>query len=323
MVTRALAFVLVAALAGCDTTRADDRFEKGLLPGTAGLANGIGLSISPGRVHTVDGSVVARAASPAVEIALEASAAGEARFTLTNVQPGSHFDPPPSSIETLGPTTVALGFQVPAGGLHIKLKPTGSGPARFAVISDIHNNLETFGRFAKAVQAWQPEMILCMGDLTKSGKADQFDEIFGHLGDPGVPIYTTLGNHELMGEAAERFGEEIGPGSVAFEVRGVQVVLADTAGARFAPEAYDWLASALWPRSVGPALVLAHIPPIEPWGTRNHGFSNRDDAEHFIQVLAEGRATHFFAGHIHSYADYSMRGVPATISGGGGGGIET
>ena len=316
--------LLLLALAACDNTKADERFEAGLLPGTATLADGIDLSIAPGRAHTVDGLVVARAASPTPEISLTTATAGEARFRVANVDPGAAFSPPPSSRQAVGPTTVELSYQVPAEGLRIRVEPpSGTGPVHFAVVSDIHNNLETFGRFSTDVQAWRPEMVLCMGDLTRHGKREEFDEIFGHLTDPGVPVYTTLGNHELMGEAAQRFAEEIGPGSVAFDVRGVRVVLADTAGAGFAPEAYPWLAQALWPRASGPALVLAHIPPIEPWGTRDHGFSNRDDGEHFVQALSEGRTTHFFAGHIHSWADYTMRGIPATISGGGGGQTES
>ncbi|MGC4114195.1 MAG: metallophosphoesterase [Myxococcales bacterium] len=136
-----------------------------------------------------------------------------------------------------------------------------------------------------------------------------------------VPFYTTLGNHDLMGAAWERFTEVIGPTNVAFDVRGVRIVLADTANALFAPGAYSWLERSL-ARESGPALVFTHIPPFEPWGGRNHAFSNRDEAMRFVQTLSEGEATHFFAGHIHSYADYQMRGVPSTIAGGGGGGME-
>jgi len=320
-IARTALLLSALSLFACDATEADERHQAGLVPGNAKLADGIDLSIFPGRARTVDGAVVARAATPTPLLTLSGMA-GEARFRLANVQPGSRLTPPPSSSQTLGPTTLELTYEVPEEGLRIQVEPPGTGPLRLAVVSDVHNNLATFGRFCEQVKAWRPQMVLCMGDLTRKGTREQFDEIFGHLSEVEVPFYTTIGNHELMGEAAERFNEEIGPGSVAFDVGGVRIVLADTAGAAFAPDAYDWLSRTLWPRGAGPALVFAHIPPLEPWGTRNHGFSNRDDALRFVQVLSQGRTTHFFAGHIHDWAQYSLGGVPAIISGGGGGELE-
>ncbi|HEY3447713.1 MAG TPA: metallophosphoesterase [Myxococcales bacterium] len=315
-----LSLLLLAELPACDMTEADERNAGGQRPGTATLANGISLSISPGRVRTVDGAVVVRAASPTPEIALSA-AAGEARFRLANVQPGSSFNPPPASRQTVGPTTVEFVYQVPTQGLRIRVQPPGAGPARFALISDLHNNLETFGRFTEAVEEWQPDAALCMGDIADHGKPEELDQMLALFDALPVPFYTTVGNHDLMGAAADRFDEVIGPTNVAFDLRGVRIVLADTANALFSPGAYGWLADSLV-RDGGPALVFSHIPPLEPWGGRNHAFSNRDDALHFVQVIAQGGATHYFAGHIHSYADYTMRDVPSTIAGGGGGSME-
>jgi len=317
-----LALPLLAALSACDTTKADERHEAGQVPGTAEFAPGATLSIAPGRASAAaDGVVVARAASPAPEIVLTADAEVEARFRLTNVRPDAALFPPPAFKQTVGPTTVELVYRVPAEGLRIRVAAPGEGPARFAVISDLHTNLATFARFAQAVHAWRPDMVLCMGDLADHGEVEELDQMREAFDTLEVPFYTTLGNHDLMGEAAERFLETIGPTNLAFDVRGVRVVLADTAGAIFAPGAYGWLADALQ-REAGPALVLAHIPPLDPFGARNHGFSNRDDALRFVQAITEGGATHFFAGHIHSHIDYSMRGVPSTISGGGGGNPE-
>ena len=324
MVTRALALSVLSALAGCKPAEADQRFEKGATPATATFASGVTLWASPARVR-VDGALtVVRAAAPVLDIDLVASAPTQVSFAVDNVMTASRIDPTPDSLRVIDATEVELGFNLEPGTTRVHLSPGGSGPARFAVISDVHNNLATFGEFTAAVRQWRPDMVLCMGDLTQSGQSGQFDELFGMLRDAGVPFYTTLGNHELMGAAVDRYEEKVGPSSVAFLLRGVQVIFVDSSGSVVAPEAYAWLAQQLSGRPKGsPALVLTHIPPLEPWGTRDHAFSVRDDAEHFLQVLADHQATHLFVGHVHSYAEYTLRGIPVTLSGGGGGPIET
>jgi 3',5'-cyclic AMP phosphodiesterase CpdA len=190
------------------------------------------------------------------------------------------------------------------------------------MISDIHDNTKTFARFVELVHQSRPEMVLFTGDLTLSGQTDQFDLMFDRLPELETPFYATLGNHELMGSAADRFEKRIGPADVSFNVRGVQVMLLDSANALIAPESYGWIAQQLSQRPDGPALVLTHIPPLDPAGTRDHAFSVREDAEHLLQVLSDGAVTHLFVGHIHTWATYSMRGIPVTLAGGGGGQME-
>lgn len=315
-----LSLLAVGELSGCDTTEADDRHAAGQVPGAAQLGNGIALTVSPGRTRTEGGVVTVRAASPTPEIRL-GSGTGEARFRVANIRPGSAFEPAPASWRTVGPTTVEVVYLVPAGGLAIRVVPRGDGPVRLALVSDLHNNVKTFERFTKLATDWQPDAVLCMGDIADHGKTEELDQMVALFDALPLPFYSTIGNHDLMGPAAGRFDEVVGPTNVAFDLRGVRIVLTDTASSVFAPSAYPWLADAV-ARSSGPALVFTHIPPIEPWGGRSHSMENRDDANRFIQVLAENGATHFYAGHIHSYAEYTVRGVPATIAGGTGGGME-
>jgi 3',5'-cyclic-AMP phosphodiesterase len=165
-------------------------------------------------------------------------------------------------------------------------------------------------------------MVLFTGDLTLSGQTDQFDLMFDRFPDLETPLYATLGNHELMGAAADRFEERIGPSSVSFDVRGVRVMLLDSANALIASQSYDWIERQLTQRPDGPALVLTHIPPLDPEGTRDHAFSVREDALHLLELLAGGHVSHLFVGHIHTYSSYSMHGIPVTLAGGGGGQME-
>ena len=321
---RLLALACLLLAAACGPSDADARFEKGQKPAVATLEGGTQLAAWPARIHAdAQGRTVVRAASPVLELTLTASSAGEARFVVENVFSGSQVDPSPASQQVLGPTSMELSFQLDPGTTRVRVTPPATGGAlHLAVISDIHDNLTTFARFVDLVHQSHPEMVLFTGDLTLAGQTDQFDLMFDRLPALEVPFYATLGNHELMGPAAARFEERIGPASVSFNVRGVQLLLVDSASALVAAELYGWLSQQLSQRPDGPALVLTHIPPLDPDGTRDHAFCVRDDADHFLQVLAEGNTTHLFVGHIHTYAKYTLRGIPVTLEGGGGGAVE-
>jgi hypothetical protein len=142
------------------------------------------------------------------------------------------------------------------------------------------------------------------------------------LHQAGVPFYMTLGNHEF-GPATDWFLEAMGPSNVSFGLRGARVVLVDSATGDIAPSSWGWLADALDQRPEPAALVLTHIPPIDVEGERQNSFRVRDDAEHFLQVLSAGGATRLFVGHQHTWLNYSLRGIPVTLVGAGGDGVES
>ena len=91
------------------------------------------------------------------------------------------------------------------------------------------------------------------------------------------PIYATLGNHEL-GTRDDLFHDYYGRGNFSFVYRNVQFTLLDTASATLAPVVYDWLGGWLIEGIDRVHFVFAHIPPLDPIGTRNGAFASRLEA---------------------------------------------
>ena len=131
------------------------------------------------------------------------------------------------------------------------------------------------------------------------------------------PIYATLGNHEL-GVRDDLFHDYFGRGNFSFVYRNVQFTLLDTASATLAPVVYDWLGGWLIEGIDRVHFVFAHIPPLDPIGTRNGAFASRLEANKLLSLLASGNVDTTFYGHVHSYYAYSNAGIPAYITGGGG-----
>ncbi len=192
-------------------------------------------------------------------------------------------------------------------------------PWRFAFLSDLqssdYDEQEIFQRINDDTSI---RFVLGGGDVTSHGRREEYAQLEQDLRGLAVPHYTTLGNHEL-GESPTLFHEWFGRGSFSFTFRNTQVTLVDSASATLDPAVYEWLEE--WLREgQGRAHVFAtHIPPIDPRGERNGSFANRNEAAKLLRMLAEGRVDLTLYGHVHSAYSFENAGIPAWISGGGGG----
>ncbi len=308
---------------GCGgVSDADARFGRSLLPVVDQLDGGVAISAFPARLRRDgEGLLWIRAANPGLRLEFQAASATVVRFGLENLPIGARLSGTAEMVPT-GPGAAAVTVSLPAGATTLRLESSATGLVRFAVVSDIHDNHKSFGAIAADIRDWNPEFVACMGDFVQSGRVAEFDDMMSQLGQLERGLYTTIGNHELFGGAADRFEELLGATNHFFSWRGVNFAMLDTGSSMIAPDAYPWLEEKLATRPPGPTLAFTHIPPLDPYGFRDHAFRSREDAEHFLQLLGEARVDHLFVGHIHSYEEYSLRGIPVHLCGGGGGQIE-
>jgi predicted phosphodiesterase len=159
-------------------------------------------------------------------------------------------------------------------------------------------------------------VVMC-GDVTQNGRVDQLERFQAEQGGLRLPIFTTLGNHEL-GDSDVPFHDFFGRGSESFAFHGAHFTLLDSGSATLDPMVYGWLDGWLANAKGNAHFVFMHIPPIEPIGIRDGAFSSRAEADKLIVRLARGRVTGTFYGHVHSYYAFDNAGIPAFISGGGG-----
>lgn len=191
-------------------------------------------------------------------------------------------------------------------------------PYRFASLADVQEAVDRVKDvYAKIDEDPTIRFVLFQGDLTQSGTRAQLERFEAEERALDVPLYPTLGNHEL-GASEVFFQSMYGRASLHFRFRGVDFTLLDSASATIAPKVYErldgWLAS-----SRGRVHVVGmHIPPFDPTGLRNGAFASRAEASKLVAKLAEGGVDVTLYGHIHSYYAYANAGIPAYVSGGGG-----
>lgn len=211
------------------------------------------------------------------------------------------------------------------GESELTLVPPGDeqGPFVFAVLSDVQNALgSVHDIFERMNEDPALRFVVSTGDLVDTGVRPELTRFQAELAQLNAPFFSTVGNHE-MGAPAAVWHQLFGPFNVHFAFRGVSFSLLDSGNGTIDPQVYDRLDGWLSRARRAPHVVLTHVPPLDPVGLRGGGFRSRKEAAKLLQKLGEGRVDALFLGHIHSYYAFSLAGLPAYISGGGGAIPET
>ncbi|MBU1431368.1 metallophosphoesterase [Myxococcota bacterium] len=189
---------------------------------------------------------------------------------------------------------------------------------RFAVLGDIQEAIDDIQDVWAALNGVEGlRFVASTGDLTQRGSRAQLQAIQATLSGLRVPLYTTLGNHELGGALGD-WQAIFGRGSFAFDLRQTRFIFLDSGSATLAPKVYEALEGWLSAEGVSQRLAFTHIPLFDPVGVRSGAFRSRREAQRLAARLARGGVNALFHGHIHSYYAYETAGIPTYISGGGG-----
>ena len=220
-----------------------------------------------------------------------------------------------------------------AGSIRTLAPPPGELLCRFATVNDLHIGERRFGllrrlrddpwtdlepyplRCARAALAealtWGAEAVIAKGDLTYTGRPQQWAAVAGLLGGLGVPVAAILGNHDVGKLAVDgrpalaAHGITVPHEPFVMELPGLDVVLAHTAvahrghGAIPGPQR-DQLADLLSAAS-GPAfLALHHYPQRFRRAVTYPPGVPGDEARALLDTVAEANpATFVSAGHSH------------------------
>jgi 3',5'-cyclic-AMP phosphodiesterase len=319
----ALALLLVAGCLDVAEERAQREDEIG-----RASAEGVSVEVEDGlaSVHVVGASGLrVWASAPVLTMRVRFGGGALLPFTLTvdNAMPDAELTGAPGAVAMAGavPTQRRWTFTPPGPELVLTVAPPDAGtpgPFRFAALADVQEAIGKVQDIYRLIAA-DPRIRFVMfdGDLTQSGSTEQLERFQRELQSLPVPLFATLGNHEL-GSRPPVFHALFGRGSFRYVFRGVQFTMLDSASATIAPLTYTRLEGWLAEGRDRLHVVGMHIPPIDPVGTRNGAFASRAEAARLLAMLAGGGVDLTLYGHIHSYYSFWNAGIPAYISGGGG-----
>lgn len=160
-----------------------------------------------------------------------------------------------------------------------------------------------------------PEAIVVTGDLVQRGHGGAYPALrhaFDELSDvAGVPVFTTLGNHDQPDAARVLRGHERSHHRVE-HVEELRFVLLDSSSGALGFAQLEWLENELRaPHGAGTIIAMHHAPLGSPLPTlRKAGLR---DADALLDVLTDTDVRAVLAGHFHHPLTATLRGIPISV----------
>lgn len=267
------------------------------------------------------GSVRLWAAAPALEVRLSGMVRA-VTLTVDNVLPDAQLWLRGVAIprsESERPTQGVWQVELDADGLILEIASADAEeprPHAIGVLSDVQEALTDVGDIFARMNDDELRYVISTGDLSSDGT---FDELIGFqdaMQELEVPLYSTVGNHEVPGPDA--WNMLFGPFSGFFVQHRVAVSLVDSSNATIDPDLRDRMLRFADATADMPHLFLTHVPILDASGLRAGAFRSRNEAARTLSELAERRVDALFFGHVHSFYAYELAEIPTYISGGGG-----
>ncbi|PJJ84153.1 metallophosphoesterase family protein [Mucilaginibacter auburnensis] len=197
------------------------------------------------------------------------------------------------------------------------------------------HNLEATQALFKDVSERKPSALFIMGDVVSSGKKEKawknMDKYIGQSVKDSIPVYATLGNHDVMFNAKQgmlkfkkRF-PDYEPTGFSVVIDSVAVLLlnsnfsamssADTA------KQNEWYKAKLKKLDTDPSIKMIIV------GCHHSPYTNSRVVKPSLSVqqnfvapfITSRKCILFISGHSHNYEQFKMQGKNFVVIGGGGG----
>lgn len=217
----------------------------------------------------------------------------------------------------------------------VNISPVSTkNPLTFYVASDLHSGSSIyFPELIKMIKN-NPDFIILNGDVVNYGVKPEYVVAGGMTEMSPVPIYTTIGNHELWQSGVEYYLDYFGSRTNSFTHKDALFIFLDSSSGFISDEQLDWLAGTLGSSDAKFKFVFSHIPPLNPVTGEydDNVYPNRElrlslfdkvNSEKLIKVLTENGTDVFFGAHTHVYGTYKIGDTTFVNTGALGGTVSS
>lgn len=192
----------------------------------------------------------------------------------------------------------------------------------FVFFGDVHGVFSNLEQIIRAANTLDPLFVMANGDMTHSGRLEDYHSLLDIIGHSEVPCFTSIGNHDrrvLGGRAAYR--NLLAPMYYSFSMKDSTFIVLDSSRKRGLQKfQYRWLERELQLAKHQRIFVFLHRPPICP--KYNYlAFSSTPNARRFLALMERYQVEMVFGSHIHVFTEFQKHSVRYVVTGGGGGAL--
>lgn len=195
----------------------------------------------------------------------------------------------------------------------------------FAVIGDTETHNDLYARALNDAKARGARFVLHTGDLVEHGTDEELLAARAVAERVGLPAYVAVGNHDYPDNLSRApFERIVNAANMAVEYGGVRFVILDNADRNigFSEETLAWLDAEFRAHPATPHVLVYHRPfdlPFSALTGDDETRGSRASNERFRSLLSLAKIVMIFNGHVHAYVPYTLDGIRAYVTGGGGG----
>lgn len=216
--------------------------------------NGTAVSINDGfvkgKVRETDNqeSLLLRAFSPTPKITVKGSNRPKTYLLrLENINPlNVTLKNENVTTKILDPHTILLTWDM-AANAEKSIEITMKTPSpEFVILADNRNGYQTFSNIIAQINSFHPAFVIDNGDLVFSGEPNRYRLFYETVSKLQVPLYTTLGNHDIRKNGRGVYTQLFGPPYYSFDYQDTHFAFLDSSRGwtekRAIPEEqYQWL----------------------------------------------------------------------------------
>lgn len=188
----------------------------------------------------------------------------------------------------------------------------------FYVFGDSQGYQGGVEQIVTAANLHRPDFLFHCGDLTPFGQENQYQTIKTVLDQSIVPVYSTIGNHDLKDGGGVLYEENFGTSRYSFDLGPAHFTVFNTSSGNISPQEFTWLEQDLTQTEAESRFVFTHIPPFDPRPGENHSLISSTSGTQLMSLFEEHEVDAVFTGHIHMYNETVVNGVRYVITGGAG-----
>ena len=182
---------------------------------------------------------------------------------------------------------------------------------RFLVISDVHYGRRDSGLiYAELYRQSNPyDFLMVNGDITQTGSTEEWEQFAQDSLGLGVPLYLTIGNHDLFNDGQELFYSYFGPTHYQFMVGNLQLVIFDTANGATSQKTKKWYENLLLQTPATSVITLTHYSYLTGKIQKMVTIPNPEEFYWLVNTNATFGVDAMISGHLHTNLEQTFRGT--------------